>query len=668
MMNGVTAVGMFGGTNGSSNVFENMISLEESSLLPDELYTVELKAMMTRRLANGSPDNGLIRIGFTSNPEQRTDVSDVEWVADFNVIESNKRESDIRNNCNLMKSDFQELNQTFEYKSSYGRYIVIFVDGDEGDAIRNYIIESLNFTQCCELDPSMSISGDCDNLSLVGENDGYGGTYTWTTGDGTTYRGSGPHQHNFLHPGDYEICMILSCDITHEQIELCEEYTVENMDGPCNSCMPGPPSIAIACQDDDGFDAEICFDLPEGTSSCTDDRSPHIFSDNGTVELNNWEPLDGSPILDQYCVSIHLSDITTPKKTVYFHACDAEGNRMCFSSVITPLQCTNCEETSIQSVAQCNRQMSTGTTNLYEGAVTIDLEPGQFICPESNVTTTTAGFSGNIIINTHNTVTIEYSITTNGIPSIPIEAILNICDDEAKPYCYRFTIIPEICPVIPEECIERWEPKQWECSLLSNGESVIEYEMFFKDIDYNVCPGGLVTAISGDASVEVVNVTSPQTGGNNNLLVQLNISIPCPDVQNAPYDLQLFLCNEEGGTVCFNIPIIPVNCCDEGESNGDTFNKAISRGDSSLGSEDFHFFPNPTQNDLTIIVSPTIIENVEKDIRINIIDQTGKLMINKSIRSTSEVLDITTLTNGIYLVHISTPDGVSAVKKLVVIK
>jgi hypothetical protein len=42
-------------------------------------------------------------------------------------------------------------------------------------------------------------------------------------------------------------------------------------------------------------------------------------------------------------------------------------------------------------------------------------------------------------------------------------------------------------------------------------------------------------------------------------------------------------------------------------------------------------------------------------------------MINKSIRSTSEVLDISTLKNGIYLVHISTPDRVSAVKKLVVI-
>ena len=63
-----------------------------------------------------------------------------------------------------------------------------------------------------------------------------------------------------------------------------------------------------------------------------------------------------------------------------------------------------------------------------------------------------------------------------------------------------------------------------------------------------------------------------------------------------------------------------------------------------------------------------MIENAEKDIRVNIIDQTGKLMINKSIRSTSEVLDISTLTNGIYLVHISTPDRVSAVKKLVVIK
>ncbi len=85
----------------------------------------------------------------------------------------------------------------------------------------------------------------------------------------------------------------------------------------------------------------------------------------------------------------------------------------------------------------------------------------------------------NPIPDANNIVTIDYSITTNEMPSNPTFATIPFCSETGERVCYRITILPELCPIDPYDCVESWSPKQIDCQYTASGLNIIELEMDF---------------------------------------------------------------------------------------------------------------------------------------------------------------------------------------------
>jgi hypothetical protein len=73
-------------------------------------------------------------------------------------------------------------------------------------------------------------------------------------------------------------------------------------------------------------------------------------------------------------------------------------------------------------------------------------------------------------------------------------------------------------------------------------------------------------------------------------------------------------------------------------------------GISEVSSHNLKIYPNPVQNTLYIQSSSTIEQ-------INIYDISGRMLQTSEVFKTSEVLDISYLASGIYLVKVKTEEG-----------
>lgn len=83
----------------------------------------------------------------------------------------------------------------------------------------------------------------------------------------------------------------------------------------------------------------------------------------------------------------------------------------------------------------------------------------------------------------------------------------------------------------------------------------------------------------------------------------------------------------------------------------------LSTEEESLSDNDITLFPNPAINDLTIS-SREVIENV------NVYNLSGQVVLQKSVNATQDLVDVSNLTSGIYLMQL-TSNGQSVTKKFI---
>lgn len=103
---------------------------------------------------------------------------------------------------------------------------------------------------------------------------------------------------------------------------------------------------------------------------------------------------------------------------------------------------------------------------------------------------------------------------------------------------------------------------------------------------------------------------------------------------------------------CFNSPSISYNMandCDE----------LAPIAEHLKGNNSFTIYPNPTTNTINLQT------NYTKAYQIAVYDMAGKLLLIENSKTGNYILDVSALNSGIYLVQISTADGVST-KKLIV--
>ena len=72
----------------------------------------------------------------------------------------------------------------------------------------------------------------------------------------------------------------------------------------------------------------------------------------------------------------------------------------------------------------------------------------------------------------------------------------------------------------------------------------------------------------------------------------------------------------------------------------------LATGINEINENSLSMFPNPVTNELTI-------NNISKNSTISIYDLNGRLIINKISKSEIEKIDVSNLTNGIYLIKVS---------------
>ncbi|MFC4738602.1 PQQ-dependent sugar dehydrogenase [Flavobacterium ponti] len=99
-------------------------------------------------------------------------------------------------------------------------------------------------------------------------------------------------------------------------------------------------------------------------------------------------------------------------------------------------------------------------------------------------------------------------------------------------------------------------------------------------------------------------------------------------------------------------------------TNSNTIFKIIDTSTASTTSFEkagFSLYPNPVKNSFTLLSSTSRIAK-----QIQIFDVSGKLLISKEVsQSASNTIDVSSLSNGIYIVNVSTTDGNDFTSKLV---
>ena len=94
------------------------------------------------------------------------------------------------------------------------------------------------------------------------------------------------------------------------------------------------------------------------------------------------------------------------------------------------------------------------------------------------------------------------------------------------------------------------------------------------------------------------------------------------------------------------------------EADGRTTSLELKLLPSNIGAPLVSFYPNPT-NCLVRIESLELLQGIE------VIDITGKLLLSEKVNTTSHVLQITNVNEGIYFVKLKFNDGRCITKKIV---
>ena len=580
---------------------------------------------------------------------------------------------------NFDPNDRESLFFDFVYDESDGNHLMLELNLDiEGNTA--IVLTNISISKCCELDPMFSYDGSCTGMYFSpSSGNGDDVIYSWNFGDVFTSNDQYP-VHEFLHPGVYDVCLSVKCP---EQEELlgqihCVEINIPENDF-CNCGGSNDGVSALQCENGESYEVSACFDIPAGSVSCDGSERPFIFSDNTLITYNDWEPLTPYSGNDEYCVSINMTpdqggDFEVEGETIYLHVCDENGNRICVSSEVRPVACEECEEVETRVFALCDLDNSTGGVFVYEGTVMLDGEYGDCGLGSSSQTAGLNVAGSNYNSNT-NTTTIDFTITTDTNLSGSYEATIALCNSLGQPACHKINIYPISCP---DECRQKWDPKYLTCTESSTpGYMTYNFNMMFDNLPMGWCEEGLLGHIDGNGEIAINSFSSTQQmNGNYSVEFDIDIIMPCGTVFGQEYNLYLYGCGFFNLPDCYHFPLIFESCECDGDGDGDG-------GDGGIGSsmllpdlellneaqkQRFNIYPNPVEETLNLRVLYDWEDIREKELRIDIYETSGRLLMSKPISTRNSKWDVSNIENGVYVVNISNNDMRLKSQMLVIIK
>lgn len=519
--------------------------------------------------------------------------------------------------------------------------------------------------------PDFTYDENCPN-QFKGVNTGDVGQFTWNFLCNNIIM-SGQNVTIDLPPGECEICLTISCDL-ETATTICKNVFIPE---PSDDCQPACENLTIplqTCEQDisqeNNFVANIELIVPHGTGPCGDGG---ILSGSSQADINLAsistvnDPTD--PTMDIITLGI---DVTTPQGTDLLNGsiagninlCDPEGNVICYNISFRGSECTNCLG-EITATATCIDSLSTDSTFVYGGSVTITLPPLGFgeSYAECDPVSAEVGYEQSVTIS-GNQANVNFLINTTTEGDFDASSLL--CFEKGGvQYCYTLNISLS-CPQLPTHCVSVWAAKPVACTRGGDGQLTYNFTMNsgIQTLSYQLCDFGLQASVldANDDPIDGVNITINSFGQTSfTFQFDVDISVPC-GLEGTTIYLRLYFCDDEGNIVCYLFPLILSDCSDDCGELGDGGSDGRSRADNYQNN--VFVYPNPTTNSLNISVK----NDESKQHIVHIIDHLGREIISEKFETHLKVrTDITT--NGIYFVKVFNDRGEAIhFEKIIVIK
>lgn len=509
----------------------------------------------------------------------------------------------------------------------------------------NILINKISLINCdCLTNIDFNISNDsCSYTFTVIETVDGDLTYEWAFGDGSYGLGDTVN-HSYIFSDTFEVCLQVYSDQVYI-CDVCKDVTVpDSLD--CDNCEPSVITVrASQCESEsdstDVYGANASFGIPKGYSPCGEEL--FVNAEGAEISGSSYSIEDYDASNDLLNISLFInpasSSFENPGTSGHVTLCGPNGELICYELNIRGTTCDNCIDPITINLV-CNDPDPTDSVLVYEGSFDISaLDPNSEACPGYSEHPNFQTISSDADSNGVSTVTYSYSTTNLGSHSF--SSMFCFEDPTLNTTCIEVIFnIPNPFPILPDTCVEVWDPKYMSCDTIDSGDAIFHFSMEFEDNiqtnGYELCGDSLFGSIdSGYVSVNSGSVIGTR------FVFDVDIITPCEVIGDDTVQLvlKLYFCDSNGDVICYLFPLklyCNQNC---GQAPRSRIFQNIEINDQ------IKVYPNPFQNELTIYY-----ENPKhEDLRYNIYDLKGMKVLKGKTNESKTMINLDFLDNGIYL-------------------
>ena len=659
---------------------ERITSTDPLNLYLGETCRISFDYLVTK----DSPEKIIIALASNNSPTSSTSTpleQNATIIAEINYPTVDYS-SQFNNRCYNENYSFQHYQGSFVVTDPANQYITITGIGP-ANGISIVFIDNVSIN-CCELTPCQPLPDftydiDCPKeFSGVnfGDNNPQGDIFTWNFLCANITM-TGQNVAIDLPPGDCKICLTVACDEENAET-TCKIVTIPEPSQNCeDECIETEVPLQTCEQDilnKNNFIGQVQLKVPDGTGPC-DDSDILMGSSQFDISLASYNISDDiNPLYDIVTLGISVTtppgiDLMNSFLIGFVNLCDPEGNIICYNLIFRGSECDNCLG-EITATATCIDDNPFDDIYKYEGSVTIDLPSDGFKECDTDPVSTEVGYSQSVSI-IGSQANIDFSINTSTVGDFDAASLLCFIHPTLGQFCYTLNIDIDPCPPLPTDCVQAWATKNVNCTKSVDGMLFYNFSMSGGMIyagQYQVCDFGVQGTImdENDEPIEGAGVSVNYGYLSNGYFVfSVDIAVPC-EYEGSDIIIRLYFCNDRGNLVCYYFPLhlnsCHLDCNKDGKKNKDR--KIKGRSASNIDGIEINIFPNPATNNITVQIknAKSRQQNVE------IIDQLGRIMLDKSIENSAE-LDISKINSGLYFIKITNDEcSIISIEKLLIIK
>lgn len=532
---------------------------------------------------------------------------------------------------------------TFQYKSSYGKYLFLYAE--PGNGVSNVKISNISIRHCCIPKPEIEVNSiDKCRYQFNFGNSGDPASLYWEIESGPSGTAAST-EFTFALPGTYQVCLYATCDDGQVNKEKCVTVTVDSGCTPnCGGIFAPLVNVTKWC-DEDTYQGNVSIPIDPGFKPCNKDYL--YFTPNDNIAYYDFY-FDQSGATNYLNLSITFNSM--PNNYYSLVLCGADSTSRCFQFGLddTPIECNKCSEIEEIQIAECIDPNDMDNIFVYGGTINVTPEDGYLPC--GSISTSGGYNQGNPVQEDDGSYSIPYTITTNQYGNFNSQLTLCFTDGGSETQCIKVNIsIVDHCILDPSACLYDSEHTLY-CTEVGADDAVFIFDhrfiapLIFGE-GYRLCDGGISLNNGTFEEIEVYDA-------ERYLHTTLKLTIPCEVIDaEGNIELTLNLCDDANNEFCLLV-LLNLDC------PGCPSNKTQNRNKHTT----YKFYPNPT-NSILLVDAPHSTFNQQ----IFLYDALGKLVHQQPIQSGQSTIDLSFLHAGIYTTKIENGGDVF-IQKVILIK